>query len=157
MDTSCLFGSPNFSTIQTDVFNVWNACAQETNPLSATMTQRIQSQFNLTVDGQHYFANQNGTIEAVWDMRSGLFNGNPNAIVFAHKVQTANSPDGASNVAWVELKKDSGLLANTVYRLDTVQGQPPGSVSSSIDSGWWLSCSTNLIFFVVHPQQYSKC
>jgi hypothetical protein len=132
-DVSCLFGTPAFSTIQNDAFNTWNACP-ETDPLSATMAQKIQDQFNLTVDGQHYFANQNGALAAVWDLTSsGPFSGNANAIVFAHKVQTADSPDGPDNILWVELKKDSGGLADTVYRINTVKGQPPASVSSPVD------------------------
>src|SRR6267154_3814360 len=146
-DVSCLFGTPKFSTIQNDAFNIWNGCP-ETDPLSAAMAQRMQAQFNLTVDGQHYFANQNGSLKAVWDLTSsGPFTGNPNAIVFAHKVQTAPSPDGPDNIDWVELKKDSGGLANTVYRINTVKGQPPGNVSSSVD--WCLFYSINVILFIV--------
>lgn len=155
-DVSCLFGKPEFATIQSDAFDVWNSCP-ETDPLSATMAQQIQDQFNLTVDGQHYFANKDNTLEAVWDLTSsGPFKGNSNAIVFAHKVQTANSTDGPDNIAWVELKKDSGGLANTVYRINTVKGQPPPSVSSSVD--WCLSRSINVILFSVPPalQQVSS-
>jgi len=131
-DVSCLFGTPEFATIQTDAFEAWDSCPDSgTNPLSAAMAQQIQDRFNLTVDGQHYFVNQSNGLEAVWDLTSsGPFKGNSNAIVFAHKVKTANSPDGSDNVAWVELKKDSGGLANTVYRTNTVKGQPPPSCSS---------------------------
>ena len=147
IDISCLNGQPEFATMQTDAYNIWNSCP-EIDPLSAGMAQRIQAQFGVTVDGQHYFANHSGVVAAVWDFTStGPFSGNPGAIVFAHKVQTAASPDGANNVAWVELKKDDGELANTVYRVDTVQGQPPSSVSSPI--GWCLSCSINVIRFTV--------
>jgi hypothetical protein len=155
-DISCLYGKPEFANIQNDAFKIWDSCTRETDPLSAAMAQRIQAQFNLTVDGQHYFANKNGALEAVWDLTSsGPFKGNQDAIVFAHKVQTAPSPDGPDNINWVELKKDSGGLANTVYRINTVKGQPPGSVSSSVD--WCLSCPINLIFFIVFPQQFNKC
>jgi hypothetical protein len=130
-DVSCLYGTPEFATIQNDAFNVWNSCP-ELDPLNAHIAQEMQNQFNLTVDGQHYFANQNGALEAIWDLTSsGPFAGNSGAIVFAHKIQTAASPDGDNNILWVELTKDSGELANTVYRVNTVQGQPPGSVSSS--------------------------
>jgi hypothetical protein len=147
IDISCLYGQPEFATIQTDAYNIWNS-SPETDPLSAGLAQTIQAQFGLTIDGQHYFANQNGVLEAVWDLTSsGPFSGNPGAIVFAHKVQTADSPDGPNNIAWVELKKDSGELANTVYRVNTVQGQPPSSVSSSIN--WCPSCSINVIRFIV--------
>jgi hypothetical protein len=90
----------------------------------------MQNQFNLTVTGLHYFVNQGNTSEPVWDLRAnGLFPNNPDAIVFAHKTKTAPSPDGPNNVPWVELTKDSGQLANLVYRLNTVNGQPPPAVS----------------------------
>jgi hypothetical protein len=148
MDMSCLSGKPEFATIQTDTFNIWNS-SSETDPLADTaILQQLQAQFNTTADGQHYFVNQAGTLEPVWDLTSsGPFTGNPGAIIFAHKVQTAASPDGPNNVAWLELKKDSGALANTVYRINTVQGQPPSSVSSSV--GWCLSCSINVMLFIV--------
>jgi hypothetical protein len=151
-----MFGTAEFGPIQTDVFGVWNT-SNETDPFSSPgMVQQMQAQFNLTVDGQHYFVDQNSTLEAVWDLTSsGQFATNPGAIVFAHKVQTAPSPDGPNNIPWVELKADSGQLADTIYRVNTVQGQPPGSVSSSVD--WCLSCSINLIFFIVFPQQFIKC
>jgi hypothetical protein len=146
-DVSCLYGTPEFATIQNDAFNTWNAFP-DVNPLNPGMAQNMQNQYNLTVDGQHYFVDQNGTLEAVWDLTSsGPFTGNPGAIVFAHKIQTADSPDGLNNIVWVELKGDSGQLANTIYRINTVQGQPPGSVSSSVDS--CLSCSINAILFIV--------
>jgi hypothetical protein len=120
------------------------------------MAQKIQHHFNLTIDGQHYFVNQNGTLEAVWDLRSsGLFKGNQNAIVFAHKIESANSTDGPQNIALVELTNDSGGLAKTVYRINTVKGQPPPKVSSSV--GCCRSCSINVILFIVFPWQFNKC
>ncbi len=144
-DISCLFKTPEFATIQTDAFNIWNSCPSE-NPLEPAMAQVMQKQFNLTVDGQHYFVKPGNALEAVWDLTSsGPFAGNSGAIVFAHPIQTAPSPDGSDNIKWVELKKISGGLANTVYRVNTVKGQPPSSVSLSVN--WCLSCSINLFFF----------
>jgi uncharacterized lipoprotein YmbA len=156
-DISCLYGKPEFATIQTDAFNIWKNDS-EINPLNAEMAQQMKAQFNLTVDGQHYFAQKDGKgpVEAIWDLRSsGPFKGNKKAIVFAHKVKTAPSPDGSDNIDWVELAKDSGGLAKTVYRINTVKGQPSGSVSSSVN--WRLPCSIDLIFHTVLPQQFNKC
>jgi hypothetical protein len=96
--------------------------------------QEVKDKFNLDVEGQHYFVEQSGTLVPVWDLRSSGENaGNPNAIVFTEKVKSAPSPDGPENVDWVELKKVSGGLSNLVYRVDTVKGQPPSTVSSSLD------------------------
>ncbi len=94
----------------------------------------MKDRHNINVEGQHYFVKQNGQLVPVWDLRSSGENaGNPNAIVFAQKVENAPSPDGPDNVDWVELKKLSGDLSNLVYRVDTVKGQPPSTVSSSPD------------------------
>ena len=97
--------------------------------------QQVKDKHNINVEGQHYFIEQNGALVPVWDLRSSGENaGNPNAIVFAEKVKSAPSPDGPENVDWVELKKLSGGLSNLVYRVDTVKGQPPSTVSSPLDS-----------------------
>jgi hypothetical protein len=47
----------------------------------------------------------------------------------------------------VELVNDSGGLANTIYRINTVKGQPAPTVSSTVE--WCLSCSINVILFIV--------
>ncbi len=87
---------------------------------------------NINVEGQHYFVNQNGQLVPVWDFRSsGENRGRSNAIVFARKIADVPSPDGPDNIDWVELKKLSGDLADLVYRVDTVKGQPPSTVSCS--------------------------
>lgn len=103
------------------------------------------------VIGQHYFANLDGgnnNPEAVWDFTSGSqFYGNPGAIVYAHKVKTTPAPNPTNDIAWVELTKDSGELANTVYRIETISGVADATVSSSVD--WCLSCSINVISFIV--------
>jgi Protein of unknown function (DUF3455) len=118
--------------------------------------QQVKDKYNINVEGQHYFVDQSGTLVPVWDLRSsGENTGNPNAIVFAQKVKSASSPDGPQNVDWVELKKLSGGLANFVYRVDTVKGQPPSTVSFSLD--FVLVLSINVIFFIVHPRQLCKC
>jgi hypothetical protein len=108
----------------------------------------MKKNFKIHVKGQHYFVNQAGTLVPVWDLRSS---GNPNAIVFGQKVKNAPSPNGPQNVDWLELKKLSGDLANLVYRVDTVKGQPPSTVSSSFDFVPVLSINMNV--FVVHPRQ----
>jgi hypothetical protein len=37
-------------------------------------------------------------------------------------IKDVPSPDGSANIDWQQLQKASGNLANTVYRLNTVQG-----------------------------------
>jgi hypothetical protein len=132
-EISCLFGRPEFSTIQTVTFNDW-AASPITNPLEPGLVQLMKDKYNLNVEGQYYFVEQDDTLVPVWDFRSSGENaGNPNAIVFAEKFKSAPSPDGPENIDWVELKKVSGSLANKIYRVDTVKGQPPSTVSSFLD------------------------
>ena len=98
------------------------------------LAQLIKDKFGLTVEGQHYIVKQNGKLVPVWDSTSSGPNaGNPNAIVFTEKVKNAASPDGPANIDWLELKNVSGGLANKVFRVDTVKGQPPSTVSFSLD------------------------
>jgi hypothetical protein len=109
--------------------------------LDGALTQAIQSQFNLTVTGQHFYQSEK---LPVFDLRSvGEFQGNPGAFVVAKKIKTVRSPDGDSNIPWLELAADSGQLASTIYRINTAAGQPAASVSSSVD--WCLYCSINVI------------
>jgi len=133
-EISCLFGRPEFSTIQNVAFDDW-AASPSTNPLEPGLVQRMKDKYNLNVEGQYYFVEQNNNLVPVWDLRSSGENaGNPNAIVFAEKVKSAPSPNGPENIDWVELKKVSGALANQIYRVDTVKGQPPSTtVSFSLD------------------------
>jgi Protein of unknown function (DUF3455) len=132
-EISCLFGRPEFSTIQNDAFNDW-AASPITNPLDPWLVQLMKNKYNINVEGQYYFVEQNGGLVPVWDLRSSGENaGNPNAIIFAQKVKSAPSPNGPENIDWAELTKLSGGLANTVYRVDTVKGQPPATVSSFLD------------------------
>jgi len=94
----------------------------------------MKNKYNINVEGQHYFVEQNGVLVPVFDLRSSGANaGNTKAIVFSEKIKSAPSPGGPENVDWVELNKLSGDLANRVYRVDTVKGQPPSTVSSSLD------------------------
>ena len=130
-DMSCRIGTPAFSTIQNDAFNDW-AAISSSDPWDPELVQVMEDQHGVTLAGEYYFVKQNGTLIPVWDATStGPFAGNPDAIVFAQKVQNIPSPDGPENVDWVELKKLSGDLATQIIRVETVQGQPPSTVSLS--------------------------
>jgi len=154
-DISCLYGKQEFSTIQNVAFDDW-AASPSTNPLEPGLVQLMKDKHNINVEGQYYFVEQNGSLVPVWDFRSSGENaGRSNAIVFAKKVKSAPSPNGPENIDWVELEKVSGDLANLIYRVDTVKGQPPSTVSSSPDFVPVLSIYMNV--FVVHPRQLYKC
>ena len=144
-DMSCLYGKSEFSSIQNDAYNYWKPY-WSSDPFEAGYSQLLKSHYDISPYGSYYFVEQNGSLIPVWDLTSTWpYAGNPNAIVYAQKVKNIASPEGSYNVDWVELKKMSGGLANVIYRVDTVQGQPPSTVSSSLDL--CLCCSVN--FFVL--------
>ncbi|KAF8502746.1 hypothetical protein F5888DRAFT_1800292 [Russula emetica] len=144
-EISCLFGRPGFSSIPNVAFNDW-AASPITNPLDPGLVQQVKNKYNINVEGQHYFVQQNGTLVPVWDLRSSGENaGNPNAIVFAQKVNSATSPNGPGNIDWVELKKLSGGLANLVYRVETVKGQPPSTCTPGSSAS--VKYTANYLFF----------
>ncbi len=131
-DISCLYGTPGFSTIQKDAFYDWDAY-WSFNPFESEFALVLKDNYGITVDGGYYFTYENGTLVPVWDLTStGPYAGNPDAIVYTEKVKSLPSPDGPDNIDWVQLKKMSGGLANLIYRVDSVQGKPPSTVSSSL-------------------------
>jgi hypothetical protein len=101
----------------------------------------IQDQFQTPGVGQHYFVEENGALVPVWDLTATA----KNAIAFGRVIHSAFSPDGPTNIfrrEFNQLPGSPGALANTIYEIDTVAGQPPFGVSSSLDL--CLSCSINV-------------
>ncbi|KAH9992834.1 hypothetical protein BJV77DRAFT_1067556 [Russula vinacea] len=126
-DVSCLFGHEEFSTIQDDIFSLWDSCPS-TDPTDPELARKLKKHWNISPVGQHYFVKNNGTLVPVFDFTStGDLKGNPGAIFFGKKIGDIPSPDGSDNVDWLELQEVSGELANDVYRVNTVKGQPPAS------------------------------
>ena len=131
-DVSCLFGKPEFSNIQEDAYKIWNECPS-TDPLEPMIAYLFKRLWDIPVVGQHYFVDgDNDTLVPVFDFTSsGQTKGNKSAILFGKKIADVQSPDGSDNIDWLELQKVSGELADNLYRVFTVKGQPPASVSSS--------------------------
>lgn len=154
-DMSCAVNTPAYSTLPNDTFNDW-AASPSFDPFDQAFAQQMKDRHNITQVGVYFFVIQNGSPAPMWDMRfGGPFGGDQNAFVIAKKDTSIPSPDGPQNVDWVALEKTSGGLANNIFRVETVNGQPPSSVSSSLNS--YLSYLINVIFFVVHPRQYDNC
>lgn len=86
---------------------------------------------------QHYFVpNPTGGqgVSPKWDFTSsGKFAGNADAYTLGRGVGNLPSPDDPStDVAWLQVQNVKGKIADTVFRFDTVGGQPPSSVSSAL-------------------------
>ena len=130
-DISCLYGQNEFSTIQEDAYQFWDQlpCV---DPFDPYIAQLVNQMWGIPVIGQHYFVNQGNNLVPVFDFSStGQDNGNSSANFFGEKAEDVPSPDGPQNVVWLQINSVSGELASIVYRVYTVQGQPPATVSSS--------------------------
>ncbi|KAJ6615129.1 hypothetical protein B0H10DRAFT_1872695 [Mycena sp. CBHHK59/15] len=132
-DISCIDNTPAFATIQQTAFNAWNAVSTD---VPATLIGSRVATPNLL--GFHYFVTSpSGTgISPKWDFTStGKFAGNASAFVLGAKTGDLPAPTApTTNVDWLSLKNVAGSLASSIFRVDTVNGQPPSScVAGSAD------------------------
>ena len=83
-----------------------------------------------TILSQHYFVSNGTSLSPVWDFRATpKFKGVKEAVLVGKVL--ANSPDvnPTKNVPWLHVGKVSGEIADDVYRIFTVGGVAPSSVS----------------------------
>jgi hypothetical protein len=100
--------------------------------LDPGLAERFKQTFDLDPMNQHYFVTQNDALVPVFDSTSsGPTKGDNNAIFFGTKIKDITSPNGPSNVDWLQLQSVSGGLANTIFRVHTYKGQAPHAVSFS--------------------------
>ncbi|KAK7044392.1 malate dehydrogenase [Favolaschia claudopus] len=126
-DASCLYGMPEFSSLQQLAYTVWKYA-----PPTANVQQVIQylQPFHASfVLGQHFFVTSpSGTgISPRWDFTSAALAGHPDAYVIAAKVGDIPPPTGPPDIDWLSLTDVEGNLATKVFRVNTVGGSPPAS------------------------------
>jgi hypothetical protein len=118
-------------TVHDVLFNFWNS----SQPGLVTVQQLIDALPTVvpanTILDQHYFIGDGaGGISPVWDSRATpKFEGNDDAVFVGKVVANASDPNPTQNVQWLHLVKVSGDIADEVYRMFTVGGVPPSSVS----------------------------
>ncbi|KAL8280099.1 hypothetical protein RQP46_007429 [Phenoliferia psychrophenolica] len=79
--------------------------------------------------GNHFFVSVNGTLTPEFHF-TGIKG--PGQFVLAKVTGRLPSPNSPTvNVPWLQLAKQSGDLASTVYRLNTAGGQPPTSCTTA--------------------------
>ncbi|KAJ6464861.1 hypothetical protein C8R45DRAFT_777573, partial [Mycena sanguinolenta] len=119
-DISCLIDTPEFASVQTTAFDIWSAAP------SGTSANTIGSQVSAPTQlGYHYFVTSpSGTgISPEWD-----FTTTTGQYVIGAKVGDIAAPtDPAVNIDWLALNNAQGTLASKIFRIDTVNGQPPTS------------------------------
>ena len=132
-DISCLYGKPEFHTIQDHLYEMWLGAAD-----SLTIHKVIEDLGDSQkVLGQHYFIENpdksKGGLVPKWDFTSASHKGNSEAYIIGAKVGSVSV--NKADVDSLSLKSVKGHLADTVYRVDTKAGQPPASVSKRLASG----------------------
>jgi len=119
------------STIVNDVFKLWNDPRAD----GATTQQLIEGFPDVvpadTILSQHYFnKNAAGGISPVWDFRATpKFQGVDNAVFVGKALANTPDADPTKNVPWLHLGKVSGDISDEIYRITTVGGVAPSSVS----------------------------
>lgn len=85
---------------------------------------------------QHYFnKNAAGGISPVWDFRAAEnFKGVENAVFVGKALANTSDANPTKNVPWLHLGKVSGEISDEVYRILTVGGVAPSSVSFPVRS-----------------------
>lgn len=134
-------------TIHDTLFDFWNG-SQSGN---ATIQQLIDELSSVAPAGailaQHYFIeNETGGISPVWDFRATpKFGGIADAVLVGKTLANVSDVNPTQNIPWLHVGKVSGDIADEVYRIFTVGGVPPSSVS-------FLSLTSGILgAFVVDP------
>jgi hypothetical protein len=132
-DISCLYNSSPtlFRTIQEPLYDAWvNLTSEITVQHIAVVIPALLSPEVIQAD--HYFIpNPTGTgLSPVWDFRTNKkFLGQENAVFVGKGAGSVVPPvDPSNNINWLRVGKVSGDIADEVYRIDTIGGQPPTSV-----------------------------
>lgn len=104
--------------------------------VEATVALRATNASGPLILGHHYFVN-NPTgaagVSPAFDFRANSEMGNPNAFVITSKVGDVAPQNPSVSVDWLELAAipGHGDLATNVFRILTLGGQPPQSVSTN--------------------------
>jgi len=139
-DISCLYHSyPKlFRTIQEPLYEAWVNMTDEVTvqEILAIIPALLSPE---VISSDHYFIpNSAGSgLSPVWDFRTTQrFHGKDDAVFVGRGVGSVVPPvDPSNNINWLRVGKVSGGIADEVYRIDTIGGQPPTSVRPSFALG----------------------
>ena len=133
-DISCLYhSSPTlFRTIQEPIYEAWVNMSSEitVQQITAVIPALLSPE---VIQSDHFFIpNPAGGISPVWDFRATQkFRGKENAFFLGTGAGSVVAPvDPANNINWLRVGRVAGDIADEIYRIDTIGGQPPTSVSS---------------------------
>lgn len=136
LNVSCLASTNNstMSTIHQDLFNVWNNSSMGSTTVQELIETLPGRSAPGVILGQHYFIkNAAGDISPVWDFRATeKFKGVENAVMVGKALANMSDADPTKNIPWLSVGKVSGDISDEVYRIFTVGGVAPPSVSSPV-------------------------
>ncbi|KAJ7817154.1 hypothetical protein B0H14DRAFT_2843123, partial [Mycena olivaceomarginata] len=147
---TCTAATLKYACVPTTAFNAWSAAPAGVSPdtvggkIGAATLLGVRSRcfsiftrFLNSIQYHYFVPAPSGTgLSPKWDFTStGKFAGNSTAFILAAKAGDILAPtDSATNVDWLALNNVQGSLASKVFRVDTVNGQPPTScVAGSAD------------------------
>ncbi|KAI0052780.1 hypothetical protein FA95DRAFT_1162258 [Auriscalpium vulgare] len=124
-DITCLYGSDSFSTIQTDAYSFWYNVSLQTSDAVSDLT-------TLPLFGELYHVvGSDGSLSPEFDFTSTTFD--DDAFVVTAPIASIPAPTGSSDIDWQQLNQTSGSLADQVFVVNTVAGQPPSSCDAGSD------------------------
>jgi hypothetical protein len=135
-DVSCFYGTAVYDASSQIAYDAWTLSS--VNSTAAVIAALGSAP---PVLGQHYYVpTPNATTTSYspkWDFTSsGANKGNPEAYVIGKKVGDILSPLGNSSdggaIDWLSVAGVEGELASQIFRIDTVGGIQPSSVSTRI-------------------------
>lgn len=143
-----------FSTIQEPLFAAWENLTD-----GYTVQQAIEFLPAIVpadlILSQHFFQpNAAGGVSPVWDFRAtAQFSGSEDAFFVGKGKSSLPAPvDPANNINWLDVSNVAGSIATEVFRVSTLGGQPPTSVSQHL-----YKCFRQLsYYFSVHGWVFAQ-
>jgi len=134
-------GSPEFETVQDGAYVIWSK-SPDTDPLGHDLAVQLNKKFGVDLLGIHDFVNFKGKLSPKFDFTQTTHK--PDDFVISAKIGDIPSPNGNSNVDWLELTNVDGGLGE-VYRIGTKAGKPPstckpgsGEISVKYCAQYWV-------------------
>lgn len=117
-DVSCLVSLPFFKNV-TDVAMRLGG-ARQRGAVTAELSRNLGGN-PLTLGDHYFFTNAAGGISPKFDFTASQ---RKSSFVVSKRTNGIPSPQGATNIDWLELGKVEGNIGTQVFRLDTRLGQP---------------------------------
>jgi len=133
-DISCLHkSSPKlFATIQEPIYEAWIKMSDDVTVQEVTAIIPALLAPEVILADHYFIPNPAGTgIAPLWDFRtSKRFHEKEDAFFVGAGLASVEAPtDPSDNINWLRINSIAGGFGDEVYRIDTVGGQPPTSVS----------------------------